>query len=65
MPEMGGPELAKRFTGLHPGTRVLFCSGYGDLAGTEYPKSEPEYAFLPKPFSPLALALKVREVLDN
>ena len=35
MPGLGGPELTRRLTPLHPETRVLYISGYAeqDIAG--------------------------------
>ena len=67
MSEMGGSELAERFRSSHPEAKVLYCSGYTADAMAHNGILEPETAFLSKPFSPpaLALALKVREVLDS
>jgi two-component system cell cycle sensor histidine kinase/response regulator CckA len=65
MPQMGGKELVKRFKALHPGIKVLFVSGYTDYAITHHGVFKPGAPFLQKPFSPLALAKKVREVLDR
>ncbi len=65
MPQMGGRELADRFLTTRPGTKVLYCSGYTDDVFFDDGVLERETAFLPKPFSPPALALKVREVLDS
>ncbi|HXF96088.1 MAG TPA: PAS domain S-box protein [Gemmatimonadales bacterium] len=63
MPGMKGHELAQRFRERRPGALVLFTSGYSPqaLAG-ELP---PGAAFLAKPFTPEALARKVRELLDR
>ncbi len=60
MPVMGGAEVARRFTRLRPGVPILFMSGYTDqdLQAIGVPHS-----FLAKPFTPSALAAKVREVL--
>jgi PAS domain S-box-containing protein len=65
MPQMGGKELVKRFKALHPGIKVLFISGYTDHAITHHGVFKPGTPFLQKPFSPVALAKKVREVLDR
>ena len=64
MPELGGRELAESALKLRPGLKVLFMSGHtpdvvlkeGVQKGT---------AFLQKPFTPVALAQKVRETLDS
>jgi PAS domain S-box-containing protein len=63
MPELNGRELAERLSVLRPGTQVLYISGYTDhdvLGGIVGPGSN----FLQKPFTPEALANKVREILD-
>ena len=65
MPRMGGREVAVRLTILHPEIKVLFLSGYTDDAVVRHGILEGEVAFLQKPFSPAALAAKVREVLDS
>jgi CheY-like chemotaxis protein len=63
MPGMSGPELAKRLAESQPDVPVLFMSGYTDDAIVRHGVLEPGVAFLQKPFSPEALARKVRELL--
>jgi len=65
MPQMSGREVANQVTLLRPSTKVLFISGYTDDAIVLHGVLDPDTAFLHKPFSPDALARKVREVLDN
>ncbi len=65
MPELGGRELTERLLIVHPEMRVLFVSGYTDDAIVRRGVSEEEVNFLQKPFTPLALASKVREILDS
>jgi CheY-like chemotaxis protein len=62
MPHMGGPEVARQVAPLRPGMKVLFLSGYADDAVLRQ-GSGGDVPFLPKPFTPAALANKVREVL--
>ena len=61
MPGMSGPELAKRLGDVHAETKVLFISGY---TSTLTPSAGARLGpILAKPFSPQALAAKVREIL--
>ena len=64
MPGMGGKELAAWITRERTDTRVLYISGYTDDAIVQHGVLQPETAFLQKPFTPAALAHKVRQVLD-
>jgi two-component system cell cycle sensor histidine kinase/response regulator CckA len=64
MPRMGGRVLAEQLTAQYPQLRVLFMSGYTDNAIVQHGQLEPGISFLRKPFSPTALARKVREVLE-
>ena len=63
MPRMSGRELAERLA--LPGLRVLYVSGYADDAVVRHGGVEAGAALLQKPFSPLILLAKVREVLDQ
>jgi two-component system cell cycle sensor histidine kinase/response regulator CckA len=63
MSDMNGRQVAEAVVALRPAIRVLFVSGYTDDAIVRRGILQDEVYFLPKPFSPLALAAKVRDVL--
>jgi CheY-like chemotaxis protein len=65
MPGMHGRELANRLPRIHPETRVLFTSGYTDNAIVHHGVLDEGVSFIGKPYSPSALAKKVREELDR
>jgi nitrogen-specific signal transduction histidine kinase/ActR/RegA family two-component response regulator len=64
MPEASGKEVADRLTKLRPATCVLYMSGYTDDAIVHHGVVDSDVEFIQKPFTPVALAQKVREVLD-
>ncbi|HET6148434.1 MAG TPA: response regulator [Polyangia bacterium] len=64
MPESGGPPLIDRLVKLQPEVRVLYMSGYADEAVVRHGVIPEGTPFLQKPFTPQALCLKVRNVLD-
>jgi PAS domain S-box-containing protein len=65
MPEMGGRVLADWLRTLRPTTKVLFMSGYTDGHITNRGLLDSNSEYLEKPFTPLTLAAKVRQVLDS
>jgi signal transduction histidine kinase/CheY-like chemotaxis protein len=65
MPGMGGRQLVEQLEKLLPGIKSLFVSGYTDDAIVRHGVLQAETAFLQKPFTPMALAQKVRAVLDT
>jgi PAS domain S-box-containing protein len=65
MPHMSGKMLAEQLAPQRPEMGVLYMSGYTDDAIVHHGALEEGIAFLPKPFTPDALAFKVREILDG
>ena len=65
MPVMGGPELVKRVRSLMAGTKVIYMSGYSDDTLAFYGLPQPDTQYLQKPFTPAALAEKLRQVLST
>ena len=64
MPQMGGKMMAGWLKAIYPDIRVLLTSGYTDEVIAQQGVKEPSVAFLQKPYTPAALARKVRELLD-
>jgi CheY-like chemotaxis protein len=65
MPELDGRQLAERLRQVRPELKVLFVSGYTGDEELRQGVRQAAVHFLPKPYTPLALATKVRAVLDQ
>ena len=65
MPGMNGNELAKQLVRHNPEMKVLFTSGYTEDVISHRGVLAEGVSFIGKPYTPLALARKVREVLDK
>jgi two-component system, cell cycle sensor histidine kinase and response regulator CckA len=63
MPNSSGRELAAQIVHQRPETKVLYMSGYADLAFVN--RSLEPSNFLQKPFTPATLTQQVREVLAS
>jgi CheY-like chemotaxis protein len=61
MPRLRGPRALEEMRALRPGLPVLFLSGYAEDDVFERSAGS---AFLAKPFGPVELARRVREILD-
>jgi CheY-like chemotaxis protein len=65
MPHMSGKELSDRIRAIYPHTKILFTSAYTESAIVHQGMLNEGVILLQKPFTPSALAFKVREVLDQ
>jgi two-component system, cell cycle sensor histidine kinase and response regulator CckA len=63
LPGMNGKTLSGQMRVLLPRLKVLFMSGYPEDVISRRGVLDQDVAYLPKPFSPECLAIKVREVL--
>jgi two-component system, cell cycle sensor histidine kinase and response regulator CckA len=64
MPDLSGPELARRMESLRPGVRTLFVSGYTAETVRGRGRLPDDSAFLEKPFHQLALLRAIRALLS-
>jgi signal transduction histidine kinase/ActR/RegA family two-component response regulator len=62
---LSGPDLAGQVSTIRPNIKVLYVSGYVDNEIVKHGVLDADVEFLQKPFSPVALAHKVRNVLDQ
>ena len=65
MPRRTGPELYERLEEIRPGLKVLYMSGYSDRSILETKVLRRGMPFLQKPFRPIELGKKIRNVLSE
>jgi two-component system cell cycle sensor histidine kinase/response regulator CckA len=65
MPQMSGPEVARRIARARPETKILCMSGYTDETVVRHGILEAGIAFIQKPLTPDSLLDKIREVLAS
>jgi len=65
MPKMNGVEFVKHIREVWPNAKALFMSGYTDKTIASKGIMELGAPFLQKPFHPIDLVNKVREILDS
>jgi two-component system, cell cycle sensor histidine kinase and response regulator CckA len=64
MPKLDGPGLVQALRRTHPDMKVIFISGYTEDSFRKRLGDERDIHFLPKPFSLMQLAGKVKEVMQ-
>ncbi len=65
LPGINGHDLAREIQKHYPSMKVIFSSGYAEDAILHRGRQEEDIYFIGKPYTPLSLAKKVREVLDE
>jgi len=65
MPEMNGKELSKILSGIKPGLKCIFMSGYTNNAIIHNGIIESGISYLQKPFTLHELSSKVRETIEK
>ncbi|MEV4347573.1 PAS domain S-box protein [Actinoplanes sp. NPDC049596] len=65
MPHMLGKDLAERFTATHPGTAVLFMSGYARPVLASQGTLDPDVTLVEKPFSKNQLLTAIQQSLER
>jgi two-component system, cell cycle sensor histidine kinase and response regulator CckA len=63
MPEMDGEEAFRELRRIHPGVRVILCSGYNEQESMARFAGKGLAGFIQKPYRYAALMEKIREVL--
>ena len=65
MPNMRGPEVARRLSATRPDMKVIFMSGYteGEFGAVPPENRGPGTSLLQKPFELNSLAVKIRELV--
>jgi CheY-like chemotaxis protein len=64
MPQLSGPDAFREIEAIRPGVPVIFATGYSAKADLPSSLAEEHRHLIQKPYSPTALARKIREVLD-
>lgn len=65
LPGINGVELADAVRRVRPAAKALFMSGYSDRQAVLDSQSQDGSEFMQKPFDSLALATRIRQMLET
>jgi DNA-binding response OmpR family regulator len=65
MPDMTGKQVADQLVSMRPGMKVLYISGYSGDVLARHGVLDSDVAYLSKPFTPVTLSARVREILGS
>jgi PAS domain S-box-containing protein len=65
MPGVNGSQVVENVVARHPSVKVLYVSGYTSDVVVRHGVIEDRVNFLQKPYTPVTLCAKVREILDR
>lgn len=65
MPQMGGQEMAEHLRERYPNIKIVYISGFTEVAITEGGHPVGAERWIPKPYTREILARRIREVLDR
>jgi PAS domain S-box-containing protein len=63
MPEMNGEEVLRRLTAIRPGVKVVLSSGFNEVEVIQRFAGKGLAGFIHKPYTALALATKISEII--
>ena len=65
MPDLSGEEVFRELRRIRSDAKVLLSSGYNELDAVTHFAGKELAGFIQKPYRPLALVRKVRDVLED
>jgi DNA-binding response OmpR family regulator len=65
LPDRSGCDLALELVNASPGVKAIFISGYPENFITRKGLQNPEWSYLPKPFSAASLLQRIKEVVNQ
>ena len=65
MPDLSGEETYREIRRIRKDVPVLFSSGYSEQAVSAMLKDDPLTSFIQKPYGPLALVERIRDLLES